>query len=445
MAGDAIDWLLSGTYPDPDGSGTLSVSTRSVVIANSLAEMEQEVVVDLDLGRRLAIVSDPQTRSALGHRVERSLHGIAAVDTIVLPERPHADAVTVERVIDATALADALIAVGSGTINDLCKFASAKSGKRYAVFGTAPSMNGYTSVNAAITVAGHKKSLPAQMPSGVFLDLGVLANAPPRMIQSGLGDSLCRPTAQADWLLAHLLRNEPYREAPFQLLSDDERELFAESGALLNGDLDAMERLARTLVLSGFGMSICGGSFPASQGEHLISHYADMMGEPSWPETFHGEQIGVTTLTMARLQEQLLRDGAPRISIHAPGKSDLMRHFGNELGHACWQEFSVKRLSLDGVEQLNARLEENWSNIRERIAHVMVPSEKLLNILKRAGAPTIPQELHWPVSFYGSAVRHAREIRNRYTFLDLAGDSGYLEGFAASIVSGMATQSVVHG
>jgi len=29
-------------------------------------------------------------------------------------------------------------------------------------------------------------------------------------------------------------------------------------------------RLARTLVLSGFGMTICGGSYPASQGEHLM-------------------------------------------------------------------------------------------------------------------------------------------------------------------------------
>lgn len=445
MAGDVIDRLLSGTYTDPDGSGALSVSTRSVIIANSLAGMEQEAIVHLDLGTRLAVVSDPQTRSALGDRIERSLQGVAALDRIVLPERPHADAATVERIIEATALADALIAVGSGTINDLCKFASAKAGKRYAVFGTAPSMNGYTSVNAAITVAGHKKSLLAQAPSGVFLDLDVLANAPPRMIRSGLGDSLCRPTAQADWLLAHLLRNEAYREAPFQLLSEDEEGLFAESEALLNGDLDAMERLARTLVLSGFGMSICGGSFPASQGEHLISHYADMMGEPSWPETFHGEQIGVTTLTMARLQEQLLASKAPRVSTPGPGKTDLTRHFGNELGHSCWQEFSAKQPSLDEVEHLNGRLEEEWPAICERIAAVTVPSEKLADVLKRAGASTTPEEVHWPASFYGFAVRHAREIRGRYTFLDLAADSGYLERFVASIVSSMSPERVQHG
>lgn len=43
------------------------------------------------------------------------------------------------------------------------------------------------------------------------------------------------------------------------------------------------------------------------------------------------------------------------------------------------------------------------------------------------GAPTTPEDLHWPCPFYGEAVRHAREIRSRYTFLDLAAQSGMLD------------------
>ncbi len=125
------------------------------------------------------------------------------------------------------------------------------TGKPYVVFGTAPSMNGYTSLNAAITVRGHKKSLPAQAPAGAFLDLSILAAAPVRMIRSGLGDSLCRATAQADWLLSHLLFDLPYRTMPFVLLAEDEPELFPSAEELVNGDLDAMEKLVRTLLLSG--------------------------------------------------------------------------------------------------------------------------------------------------------------------------------------------------
>ncbi|MGQ0664118.1 MAG: hypothetical protein ACT4P2_11140 [Pseudomonadota bacterium] len=42
----------------------------------------------------------------------------------------------------------------------------------------------------------------------------------------------------------------------------------------------------------------------------------------------------------------------------------------------------------------------------------------------RAGAPTAPQAVGWPLPLYGQALIHARELRDRYTFLDLAGDCG---------------------
>src|SRR5207344_1377268 len=101
---------------------------------------------------------------------------------LMLEREPHADVETVAALRRACASADALVAVGSGTINDLCKCAAARDGKPYVVFATAPSMNGYTSMNAAITVDGHKKSLPAAAPLGVFIDLEVLAAAPARLI-----------------------------------------------------------------------------------------------------------------------------------------------------------------------------------------------------------------------------------------------------------------------
>ena len=57
----------------------------------------------------------------------------------------------------------------------------------------------------------------------------------------------------------------------------------------------------------------------------------------------------------------------------------------------------------------------------------MLPAARLEAVLKAAGAPTTPEELGWPRGFYLEALRHAREIRNRYTFLDLAADSGVLQ------------------
>ena len=140
-------------------------------------------------------------------------------------------------------------------------------------------MNGFVSLNAAITMHGHKLSLPAQAPAGAFFDLSILGAAPPRLLRAGLGDSLCRTTAQADWLMAHLLFDTPYRELPFDLLADDEAPLFAGAAELMRGDPEVVERLVNTLVLAGFGTAIVGNSQPASQGEHLVSHFIDMFAD----------------------------------------------------------------------------------------------------------------------------------------------------------------------
>jgi glycerol-1-phosphate dehydrogenase [NAD(P)+] len=431
MVDDALSRLLAGEFRDPDDGQLLVAPIRTVVIGDSLAGAEADLTDALDLGGRLAVVSDATTHNVMGRRIERALDRIAEIQSVVLPQHPEPDAETVGRLRSAAVDADALIAVGSGTLNDLCKYASALDRKPYAVFATAPSMNGYTSVNAAITVEGHKKSLPAQAASGVFLDLEVLAAAPVRLIRAGLGDSVCRCTAQADWLLAHLLLGRPYRTAPFALLAEDEAALFEAPEALAGGDPEAIRRLVRTLVLSGFGMTLCGGSEPASQGEHLISHYADMMGDPSWPEALHGEQIGVTTLTMASLQASLLDGPPPRIDLCPIDEAALIAHFGPELGRSCWQEFRPKRVDPGAAIQLNHRLAERWEEIRRRIAAIHRPPQQLRETLERAGAAITPEALGWPRAFYRDAVRHAREIRNRYTFLDLAADSGVLDRFDA--------------
>ncbi len=240
-APDALEQLLRGAWADPDDGSPVAVPVRVVAIERSLRGREAELVAELRLGRRIAVVSDATTRVVLGERVERALAALVTVVPVMLEGRPHADATTVETLRRASASADALVAVGSGTINDLCKFAAASDGKPYAVFATAPSMNGYTSVNAAITAHGHKKSLPAAAPVGVFLDLDGAGRRPAAHDPPGLGDSICRPTAQADWLLAHLLLGTPIAARPSCCWRADEPALLAKAGALLAGDLGAME------------------------------------------------------------------------------------------------------------------------------------------------------------------------------------------------------------
>jgi glycerol-1-phosphate dehydrogenase [NAD(P)+] len=326
----------------------------------------------------------------------------------------------------ATGAADAFIAVGSGTINDLAKYTSASAGKPYAVFGTAPSMNGYTSLTASITQHGHKLTLPAQAPAGAFFDLGVMAKAPPRMIRAGLGDSICRNTAQADWLLSHLLFGTAYRHLPFDLLADDEAQLIELARPLIEGDLAAMRVLVRTLVLSGFGTAIVGSSAPASQGEHLVSHYIDMMSDAARPAVLHGEQIGVTTLSIARLYDQM-PERPPVVQADTLTEAQIGASLGSALAQSVWPEFAQKRLDAGKADALNAKLAAEWDDIRGLVEDVRLPTATIESVLRTVGGPLTPEAIHLERSFYAQAVLHGREIRNRYTILDLAAQSGGLD------------------
>ena len=423
---DPIALLLEGRYPDPETGELLRAQSRSVVIEPSLDGAEAELCAALGLGRHLAVISDEDTHAALGRRVERALAARFAVQSIVLGRRPHPDVETIERALGLVdPRTDAVVAVGSGTLNDLCKVVALRRGCPQVVFATAPSMNGYTSLSASIMEDGVKRSIRAATPVGAFFDLGVLAAAPARLIRAGLGDSSCRPTAQADWLLSHLLLDRPYREAPFALLARDEVELLARAGALGSGDLEAVRHLVRTLVLSGFGMTLCDGSYPASQGEHLICHYVEAMGPPGLPQTFHGEEVGVAAIAIAELQDRLLaREAPPVLRPTSVGRDDLIRRYGPERGETCWRELAGKHADRARTDELNARLAARWGEMRARIGAVTLGAARHREILAAAGAPISADQLGWPDALWADAMAHARELRNRYTFLDLAADLG---------------------
>jgi glycerol-1-phosphate dehydrogenase [NAD(P)+] len=423
---DALDALARGTWIDPDTQAPAHLALPAIEIDVSLDGAEADLVAALKLGARVAVIADATTHDVMGARVARALASVMHVDVVVLPRDPHADEATADAVARGAAEADALIAVGSGTVNDLAKYAAARSAKPYAVFATAPSMNGYTSANAAITVHGHKKTLPATLARGVFIDLGVMCAAPARMIRAGIGDSLCRSTAQVDWRAAHRLLGTPYKAAPFALLAGDEAAWLDATDRLLAGDVDAMRALARTLLLSGLGMTLCGGSYPASQGEHLISHYLDMRAGET-PAALHGEQVAVATLTMARLQESLLAGPSPVFRASPVDEAALAAHFGAEIGASCWREFAPKRLDAASAAALSRRAEREWDGLRREAGAFSIRAAALEAAMRKAGGPTRAADLGIDAQRYADAVRHARFLRDRYTFLDIADDAGRLD------------------
>jgi glycerol-1-phosphate dehydrogenase [NAD(P)+] len=389
MPVDPIQQLLVGSYPDPQTGALLACEARSIAIEDSLVGREVDLVEALDIGDQVAILGDVDTFPVLGERVAKALSGHFGVQRIVLDRHPQCDRLTAATIEQRLAPnTTAIIAVGSGTLNDLAKLVGVTRDIPQLVFATAPSMNGFTSVSASIHEDGAKRSVRVRTPVAAFFDLEVLAAAPPRMIRAGLGDCISRPTAQA--------------------------------AGLVNHDLAAVRALTRTLVLSGFGMTLCGGSFPASQGEHLISHYLEMMRPVTVIEAFHGEQVGVAALAMARLQTTVLaRTTTPQLRPIGITLKSVLDHFGPQRGAAVWSDVSAKQVDLAVA---NARLASDWPAMRARLATIVQPPDRLAAVLAAAGAPTTPAALGYPDALFGEAFAHARELRDRYTFLDFAAD-----------------------
>ncbi len=421
MAKDKITNLLKGKVINPVSGKKIQIPIEEIIIESGILNLIPDFCKKHGLGKKVAIVSDEHTHIAAGAEVERvlSLAGFE-VFSIVMGDDVRADDANVKMLAQYVAAADFSVAVGSGTISDLTKYSTFLQNKKYICVPTAPSVNGYSSANASIDIEGVKKSLAAHLPLAIFMDIDIQVEAPYRLIISGLGDSIARTTAQADWLLSHHILGTEYNPLPFELLEEDEKIVLANPEKLLERDYDSIMALCRLSILSGLGMYICGSSYPASQGEHLIHHYMEMSFEDKYTRTFHGEQIAVTSITMSKLQSDLLKIDNLQINPTYYNEKPIMKHFGEEKGKKFLEEVAKKEITEKRAMEINKTLKTNWNKIRAEILAIHISPDSLEAIIKKVKGPYTYKHLGWDYKDYETAIRNSLFMRDRFTFLDLA-------------------------
>lgn len=429
-----IEEVYQGRWVNPEtGEAGPRAPVDKILISESIDGAEADLARSVGIGDFTAMVADANTWDAAGSRIAKNLtKGGFKVNEVILTGKPHAT------VSEADALASRLqdfssvIAVGSGTVNDLTKYVTARNKRSYCVFGTAASMDGYASTTASMGLpSGLKISLPAHAPKGVFLDLGVIAKAPARMAAAGFGDCLCNSVARIDWWMSHKLLGSRFWNEPYLISEHDKGLLEAHADGLKQGNITAVGYLVRALVMSGLGVAHTGVSNHGSMGEHQISHYIDCFAGDRHQGTLHGEQVGVATLTMGRIQQWFLdQESPPEIRpTHVDGQ-DMARRMGPEIAAQCEAEYRKKALDENGAARLNERLQEIWPQLREDCRKLIDPVDAMVAKLKQVNGATSGSELGLPSGFYREAVRHAHEMRNRFSFADLACDAGLLDAFA---------------
>ncbi len=338
--------------------------------------------------KRLVLAADGNTYEAAGRELEHLLREAGLEVSLCLLEPAGtgdvvADEATIVHLMLAIepGLTDALIAVGSGTIHDIVRFAGHRSGIPFISVPTAPSVDGFTSAGAPLIIRGIKKTVPAVPPTAIFADLNILMQAPQPLVAAGFGDMLGKYTSLFDWKFSHLTAGEPYNEQAALITERALASCVQYAGEIGQRTEAGITALMTALIESGIAMLLFGQSHPASGAEHHLSHYWEMEYlRRGHRALLHGAKVGVACAEISRLYHAAADCGA-----YPAGEPEALRQHG---------------------EQVRAWLAD-------------VPSEaEIRELLRQAGGPSSLEELGIDDELFASSLREAHHVRsNRHTLL----------------------------
>lgn len=389
--------------------------------------------------KHIFAVSDKNTQTVAGNKVYDILdsNGIIHTDCYYDKDEVEPDEESLGyAMMHFTTKCDAIIGIGSGVINDICKIVANTTGKPYIIVATAPSMDGYASDSSSVTRNGLKISLPSKCPDVIIGDTDILCQAPLKMMKSGLGDMLAKYVSIAEWRIANIITGEYYCENVAKLIRSALKKCTDNATALLTRDKTAVAAVFEGLVTSGIAMNIAGVSRPASGMEHYISHVWDMRGaEFDLPVDFHGIQCAVGTLMTAKLYERFLQT--------IPDKGKALEYVSN-FDFGDWSnklrmflgKSAENMIALEGkekkydIEKHKARLEiilDNMENIRN-IIREEIPSVAELEALYRSiELPETPEEIGIDTAIVPITLEATKDIRDKYVLSRLIWDLGLTE------------------
>lgn len=396
--------------------------------------------------RKLFIACDEITYGIAGEKVMQILQeaGIKAKAHIFTGKRFIPDEKALgELMIDADRECDLVVAVGTGSINDMCRFFSYQLGVPYAIVATAAPMDGFASSGAALIINSMKVTIPAQTPLFIIGDTDVLCGAPPRMVSAGLGDLLGKFTCLNDWRISKLVNGEYYCDAIVNLVTGCIENVLSNADQVAGRDPQVIGDIMEGLVLTGVAMSFIGDSRPAAGSEHHVCHFWETLElqEGKIP-VLHGTKVAVGTVMILKMTE-FLREARPDFAA-ARAKAKLY-------DQAVWEEkitsiYGASAKSIIALEQ-NARknevagrlaridaIEENWDAIVKTMDDNMPSADRMIEILKSLDAPYTPAQIGFDSGRLYNALVYAKETRARYTMLSMIADLGLAEVLAQKVV-----------
>lgn len=423
------------------------------IAENCLEELRKQLISVSNLEKsffRPLIIADNNTWTAFGKRVydcckEMNLN---PYESKIFSDRDlYADIDNVEIVQSCIVNSPdcIILAVGSGTINDICKLASFRCGKKYFVFATAPSVDGYTSCGAAINDNGVKKTIACDPPYAVFGCPSVLSQAPLLLLSSGYGDLIAKIPAGADWIIADELGIQPIEERSWNLLQPRLRQIISQPGKLMQRDMNTSAEIFKGLIDSGLAIQELGDSRPASGAEHLFSHVFEMFQHlEDWPYLTHGHKVALGSLVSTAFYEQFLslteEEIISSLYAHVPlswaeKQDQIKRSLKNViLINEALKSSYTKFVNPEEFEARRELIKLHIHSIRDRVRQQCLSFDEIKHLLLLAQCPVSSSDAGLTIDQFTRIINCSSLIRSRFTILDLLEQCGLLASLTKKVV-----------
>ncbi|MFD1673478.1 sn-glycerol-1-phosphate dehydrogenase [Alicyclobacillus fodiniaquatilis] len=433
--------LLAGSLPCACGQ-THTVPIEKIVVGH---EAQQELVAYLQQRNlhNVLLVADANTYAACGESLAAKLVGaqwhvqtrLFSGEEELLPDE--AAVLHVRQALQQHTY-DIVLAVGSGVINDIVRYATHAEGLGYISVPTAASVDGYASSIAAMQFDGLKITTPAQAPQAIFADLAVLRETPFHLIQSGFGDLAGKAISLLDWQLARTLYGEYFCPTSYEIVFQPLAYVVEHAEQIKARDEEAVKNLCIGLMNSGIAMAMMGNSRPCSGSEHHCSHFWDLSAyHHERHHHAHGLQVGYATHWMIRFYQfvwQLEHIAPPLV----PEVTDaFVEEARKRYGAGADEIISVQQAKHDAQQtQQSAIAAVSMQAVRAALQPGFALLDDVKQALFKMDIPDTAGFIEIDKELLGKTFLHAKALRSRYTVFDFLAGQDLLNKAADEILSG---------
>ena len=392
-----------------------SVEIRAVEIGSGILARTAEILRANDFPRRILVVADENTLGASRGILEVLREGGFDVKTKIYEDLRVADMRDVNTVRELCRDVDGILSVGSGSLNDICRYAARLEDKAFAIFATAPSMDGFASGTSPITENNFKTTRQARQPSVILADTAILARSPAILKGSGFGDVIAKYVAIVDWKVSRMVTGEYYCQAIADLTLGAVERMVALADRVTQEDEETAGAIMEALVLTGLAMRLADCVRPASGTEHIISHFWEIKKlERGLISDFHGRKVGVATLMTAKIYHWLAEQDVRFVKENL----DWDRIYA-AYGPAFTGD--VKKLNSPTVteETTPERCNACWPEIRRIVREELPSFETLYDVMKRAGCALTLEDIAVDRELGAMGLEFHPYMRHRMTLMRL--------------------------